>query len=82
MTKSSAFIPLILILTAALLLAAAYYGITTSQTPNGQHDTDGDRLIEVSNLEHKSHNYFRRPWSGWVFRHYGKFQHYTRCRAN
>ena len=49
MAKPRALIPLLLI--AALLIAAASYGIATSQSPNGQHDTDGDRLIEISNLE-------------------------------
>ena len=49
MKITSALIPLLLI--AALLIAAASYGIATSQSANGQHDTDGDKLIEISNLD-------------------------------
>ena len=49
MKITSALVPLLLI--AALLIAAASYGIATSQSANGQHDTDGDKLIEISNLE-------------------------------
>ncbi len=50
MAKLRAFFPLLL--TAALLVgAAASYGVVSSQSANGQFDTDGDGLIEVSNLE-------------------------------
>ena len=41
----------ILALTFALLVAAATAGIVNSQTANGKYDTDGDGLIEVTNLE-------------------------------
>ena len=50
MAKLRVFIPLLF--TAALLIgAAASYGVVSSQPANGQFDTDGDGLIEVSNLE-------------------------------
>ena len=49
MAKIRAHIPLIL--AAALLIAAASYGIATSQSANGVYDADGDGLIEVANLE-------------------------------
>ena len=50
MAKLRAFMPLLI--TAALLVgAAASYGVVSSQSANGQFDTDGDGLIEVSNLE-------------------------------
>ena len=50
MAKLRAFMPLLL--TAALLVgAAASYGVVSSQSANGQFDTDGDGLIEVSSLE-------------------------------
>ena len=50
MATFRAFIPLLI--TAALLIgAAASYGVVSSQSANGQFDTDGDGLIEVSNLE-------------------------------
>ena len=50
MAKLRAFMPLLF--TAALLIgAAASYGVVSSQSANGQFDTDGDGLIEVSNLE-------------------------------
>ena len=39
--------PLILL----ALLTAATLGVANSQTANGKYDTDGDGLIEVSNLE-------------------------------
>ena len=39
-----------LLLTVALLMAATL-GVANSQTANGKYDTDGDGLIEVSNLE-------------------------------
>ena len=39
-----------LLLTFALLMAATL-GVANSQTANGKYDTDGDGLIEVSNLE-------------------------------
>ena len=43
---------ILLLLTLALLIAAtANYGIASSQSGNGKYDTDGDGLIEVSNLE-------------------------------
>ena len=41
----------ILALTFALLVAAATAGIVNSQTANGKYDSDGDGLIEVTNLE-------------------------------
>ena len=41
----------ILALTFALLVAAATAGIVNSQTSNGKYDTDGDGLVEISNLE-------------------------------
>ena len=41
---------LTVLLTVALLMAATL-GVANSQTPNGKYDTDGDGLIEVSNLE-------------------------------
>ena len=41
----------ILALIFMLLVAAATAGIVNSQTANGKYDTDGDGLIEVSNLE-------------------------------
>ena len=41
----------ILALTFALLVAAATAGTANSQTANGKYDTDGDGLIEVTNLE-------------------------------
>ena len=50
MAKLRAFIPLLI--TAVLLIgAAASFGVVSSQSANGEHDTDGDGLIEVSNLE-------------------------------
>ncbi len=50
MVKPHAYIPLLLALTL-LLAAAATYGIVNSQSANGKYDTDGDGLIEISNLE-------------------------------
>ena len=41
---------LTVLLTIALLMAATL-GVANSQTANGKYDTDGDGLIEVSNLE-------------------------------
>ena len=38
-------------LTLLLLILAFTVGIAHSQTPNGEYDADGDRLIEISNLE-------------------------------
>ena len=50
MAKLRAFIPLLL--TAVLLIgAAASFGVANSQSANGKYDADGDKLIEVSNLE-------------------------------
>ena len=40
-----------LLLIALLLAAVATYGVVSSQSANGVHDTDGDGLIEVSTLE-------------------------------
>ena len=42
---------ILLLLTLALLLAAATYGIANSQSANGKYDTDGDGLIEIQYLE-------------------------------
>ena len=39
------------LLISALLVALATYGVVSSQSANGVYDTDGDGLIEVSNLE-------------------------------
>ena len=50
MRKSLMFVPLFLTV-AFLIAAAATYGTVGSQAANGEYDTDGDRLIEVSNLE-------------------------------
>ena len=50
MRKSLIFVPLFLTV-AFLIAAAATYGTVGSQAANGEYDTDGDRLIEVSNLE-------------------------------
>ena len=52
MARSAKIVTLILgIAAAALLIVAATLGIANSQSANGTHDADGDRLIEVSNLE-------------------------------
>ena len=39
------------LLVAALVAVSATVGVVLSQSGNGQYDTDGDGLIEVSNLE-------------------------------
>ena len=52
MARSAKIVTLILgIAAAAPLIVAATLGIANSQSANGTHDADGDRLIEVSNLE-------------------------------
>ena len=40
-----------LLLTFSLLVLTSTVGVASSQAGNGKYDTDGDRLIEVSNLE-------------------------------
>ncbi len=40
-------VPLVIL----LLAAVATYGIVSSQSSNGVYDTDGDKLIEIDNLE-------------------------------
>ncbi len=35
----------------ALLIVVVTVGVANSQTANGKYDTDGDRRIEISNLE-------------------------------
>ena len=40
-----------LLLTFSLLILASTVGVASSQAGNGKYDTNGDRLIEVSNLE-------------------------------
>ena len=39
------------LLTIALLAMAASASIVSSQTAGGKYDTDGDKLIEISNLD-------------------------------
>ena len=40
-----------LLLTVALLATIATFGVANSQSSNGEHDTDGDGLIEIRYLE-------------------------------
>ena len=40
-----------LLLTFSLLILTSTVGVASSQAGNGKYDTDGDRLIEVSNLD-------------------------------
>ena len=52
MAKLRSFLPLPLVVAAALLIAmAATHGIVNSQSGNGKYDADGDGLIEIDYLE-------------------------------
>ena len=51
MAKLHISLPLFLAVAAALLIAAATYGVVGSQSANGKYDTEGDQLIEIEYLE-------------------------------
>ena len=52
-----------LLLTFSLLVLTSTVGVASSQAGNGKYDTDGDRLIEVSNLEQLDAIRFLRVWN-------------------
>ena len=62
MAKSRAYISLLL----ALLVAAASYGVVSSQSANGKYDRDGDGLIEIEYLEQLDAIRYDTDGDGWA----------------